>query len=48
MQASDGEKQPTRYGITPLAFIGCGWLIIPALVALLVPAILRLMQWLFE
>jgi len=44
----DDQKQPVRYGITPLAFIAFVFWLIPALVALLTPVIFGLMYWLLE
>ncbi|MEO5715311.1 MAG: hypothetical protein ABIT37_17670 [Luteolibacter sp.] len=48
MKRSDDKKQPIRYGLTPMAFIGFSRLIFLALVTFLVPVMFRLLQWLLK
>ncbi|MEO7099326.1 MAG: hypothetical protein ABI162_08185 [Luteolibacter sp.] len=48
MSKSDDPEKRLWYGITPLAYVGFGCLILPFAIALATSGILNLINWLFK
>jgi hypothetical protein len=46
-QAGKSDRFPIRYGITPVALIGLGWVLMIG-VALVASGLFRLVTWLFR